>query len=34
MVPHLTGPCLARHPALQFTILSCTSDAVLRMLRA
>ncbi len=32
MVPHLTGPCLARHPALQFTILSCTSDAVLRML--
>ena len=32
VVPHLTGPCLARHPALQFTILSCTSDAVLRML--
>ena len=32
MVPALTGPCLARHPALQFTILSCTSDAVLRML--
>jgi len=32
VVPHLTSPCLARHPALQFTILSCTSDAVLRML--
>ncbi len=32
MVPHLTSPCLARHPALQFTVLSCTSDAVLRML--
>ena len=32
VVPHLTGPCLARHPALQFTILSCTSNAVLRML--
>ncbi len=32
MVPRLTNSCLARHPALQFTILSCTSDAVLRML--
>ncbi len=32
MVPVLTGPCLARHPALQFTILSCTSDRILQML--
>jgi len=32
MVPVLTGPCLARHPALQFTILSCTSATILQML--
>jgi len=32
MVPVLTGPCLDRHPALQFTILSCTSARVLGML--
>lgn len=32
IVPQLTSPCLARHPALQFTILSCTSTAVLQML--
>ncbi|MGI4951228.1 MAG: LysR family transcriptional regulator [Janthinobacterium lividum] len=32
MVPRLTGPCLARHPALQFTILSCPSTRVLQML--
>ena len=34
MVPRLTGPCLDRHPALQFTILSCTSAQVLQMLEA
>jgi len=32
MVPMLTGPCLARHPALHFTILSRTSDRVVQML--
>ena len=32
MVPVLTGPCLERHPALQFTILSRTSNRVLQML--
>jgi DNA-binding transcriptional LysR family regulator len=31
MVPMLTGPCLDRHPALQFTILSCPSITVLQM---
>jgi len=31
-VPSLTGPCLARHPALQFTILSHSSATILRML--
>lgn len=31
-VPSLTGPCLARHPALQFTILSHPSATILRML--
>jgi len=32
MVPTLTGPCLERHPALQFTILSSTSNRLLQML--
>ena len=32
MVPILTTPCLARHPALQFTILSSTSANILTML--
>ncbi len=32
MVPSLTGPCLARHPALQFTILSHPSVTILQML--
>ena len=32
MVPLLTGPCFERHPALSFTILSCTSDRILQML--
>ncbi len=32
MVPVLTEPCLKRHPALQFTILSCTSTEILQML--
>ncbi len=32
MMPMLTGPCLARHPALQFTILSCTSNRLRQML--
>ncbi len=32
MVPLLTTPCAKRHPALQFTILSCTSAQVLEML--
>ncbi len=32
MVPALTEPCLKRHPALQFTILSCTSAEILQML--
>ncbi len=32
MVPMLTAPCHRRHPALQFTILSCTSDRVIEML--
>jgi len=32
MVPMLTEPCLKRHPALQFTILSCTSVEILQML--
>ena len=32
MVPSLTGPCLARHPALQFTVLSCPSITILQML--
>ncbi len=32
MVPVLTVPCLDRHPGLQFTILSCTSNRVLAML--
>ncbi|GAC1347753.1 MAG: LysR family transcriptional regulator [Acetobacteraceae bacterium] len=32
MVPRLTQPCLERHPALQFTILSCTSNQILQML--
>lgn len=32
MVPILTTPCLKRHPALQFTVLSCTSVQILRML--
>jgi len=32
MVPLLTGQCLARHPALQFTILSCPSITILQML--
>jgi len=32
MVPSLTGPCLARHPALQFTILSHSSITILQML--
>lgn len=32
MVPMLTNPCLARHPALQFTILSHTSITILQML--
>jgi len=32
MVPVLTEPCLKRHPALQFTILSCTSAEILQML--
>ncbi len=32
MVPMLTNPCLARHPALQFTILSHPSNTILEML--
>ncbi len=32
MMPMLTGPVLARHPALQVTILSCASDRVLDLL--
>ena len=32
MMPMLTGPCLERHPALQFTILSCTSNQIRQML--
>ena len=32
VVPTLTNLCLARHPALQFTILSCTSVQILKML--
>ena len=32
MVPMLTAPCLARHPALQFTILSCTSAQLLKLI--
>jgi DNA-binding transcriptional LysR family regulator len=32
MVPVLTTPCRRRHPALQFTILSCPSSRILEML--
>ncbi len=32
MVPDLTNPCLRRHPALRFTILSRSSAEVLQML--
>ena len=32
MVPLLTTPCLARHPALQFTILSSPSARILQMI--
>ena len=32
MTPMLTGPVLQRHPALRFTILSCNSDRIRRML--
>jgi DNA-binding transcriptional LysR family regulator len=32
MVPTLTTPCRRRHPALQFTILSCPSSRILEML--
>ena len=32
MVPVLTTPCRQRHPALQFTILSCPSARILEML--
>lgn len=32
MTPMLTGPVLRRHPALRFTILSCTSDRIRQML--
>ena len=32
MMPMITGPCLARHPALQFTILSSASDRIRQML--
>jgi DNA-binding transcriptional LysR family regulator len=32
MVPVLTTPCHRRHPALQFTILSCSSTRILEML--
>ena len=31
-VPALTTPCLQRHPALRFTVLSCTSAQVLERL--
>ena len=34
MVPVLTGPCLARHPALQFTILASPSTTILRKLES
>ena len=34
MVPMLTTPCRRRHPALQFTILSCSSDSILDMLES
>jgi DNA-binding transcriptional LysR family regulator len=32
MVPVLTTPCRLRHPALQFTVLSCASARILEML--
>ena len=32
MVPVLTTPCRRRHPALQFTVLSCPSSRILEML--
>jgi len=32
MVPQLTAACLRRYPALEFTILSCTSIQILEML--
>jgi DNA-binding transcriptional LysR family regulator len=32
MVPVLTTPCRKRHPALQFTILSCPSSRILELL--
>ncbi len=34
MVPLLTGPCLARHPALQFTVLASTSTSLMRKLES
>lgn len=32
MVPVLTTPCRKRHPALQFTVLSCPSSRILELL--
>jgi DNA-binding transcriptional LysR family regulator len=32
LVPMLTTPCRAHHPALQFTVLSCASSRILEML--
>ncbi len=32
LVPMLTTPCRARHPGLQFTVLSCPSSRILEML--
>jgi DNA-binding transcriptional LysR family regulator len=32
MMPMITGPCLARHPSMQFTILSRASDRIRQML--
>ncbi len=32
LVPMLTTPCRAHHPALQFTVLSCPSSRILEML--
>lgn len=33
-LPALTGPCLARHPALRFTVLAAPSSRILEMLEA